>query len=142
MVLENNDGIKTFDKGKLDRIFRDKIIEAEEKMHKEALGDPITEKRSNEQKEKENRKMMEKIITKLIRGKTKPLVDKEPDVYEAYQLLLSENYKMTKKQSAKQIKSSFKKKRMSISAPTLEVPSSIPLEGNEKPSNTKTGKLL
>ena len=120
------DEIVTFDKQKLDKVFRKKVIEIEEKNQREAMA--AGKELSDKAREKANRKLMEKIISNLIGDKTE--TEKEPDVYEAYQLILAEHYKKAKKPPTKAQKdrqllhrtasSRKSKKRMSISTLNLD----------------------
>ena len=43
--------------------------------------------------------MLESIISNLLSGKAKTSKCKEPDIYEAYQIVLSAHYKKEKKQT-------------------------------------------
>ena len=122
------DEIITFDKKKLDLVFRNKVIEIEEKKQKEAamIAGPRG-KVSEKNREKANRKLMETIISSLINDKDK--IDKEPDVYEAYQIILAEHYKTKMKQTTKgqkedallRRKSSSRKSKKRMSLSTLNI---------------------
>ena len=112
IFLENIDGTKTFDKEKLNLAFRKKVIEVEEK------------KQNEENKEGDiQRQMLEAIIANLTdpeKKKKNSITDREPDVYEAYQIILSEHYKREKHQDKKNSTSNLKSKknkRNSISVP-------------------------
>ena len=112
IFLENIDGTKTFDKEKLNLAFRKKVIEVEEKNQNE------------ENKEGDiQRQMLEAIIANLTdpeKKKKNSITDREPDVYEAYQIILSEHYKREKHQDKKNSTSNLKSKknkRNSISVP-------------------------
>jgi hypothetical protein len=118
LFSEGADNIRRFSKGKLDLAFRNKVIEIEEKKTKEAIKRSTSEEETSEEvKDTENRKMVESIISNLISNKVKTSKCKEPDIYEAYQIILSEHYKKTKKQT-KQNSSVVKSlKHTSISTP-------------------------
>ena len=121
--------MKKFDKEKLDAAFRKKIIEIEMKKQKESSGktrDGGVEEKVKHRKDKDNQILMETIISRLIGKKTKVAKVDDPDIYQAYQLILSEHYK-TKKKKSKPKTSTSKgkntKKRMSLPTPTtLQVP--------------------
>lgn len=92
--------------------FRKKVIEVEEK-------------KQNEQKKEGDiqRQMLEAIIANLTdpeKKKKNSITDREPDVYEAYQIILSEHYKREKHQDKKTFTSNSKLKknrRNTISVP-------------------------
>ena len=92
--------------------FRKKVIEVEEK------------KQNEEKKEGDiQRQMLEAIIANLTdpeKKKKNSITDREPDVYEAYQIILSEHYKREKHQDKKTFTSNSKLKknrRNTISVP-------------------------
>ena len=92
--------------------FRKKVIEVEEK------------KQNEEKKEGDiQRQMLEAIIANLTdpeKKKKNSITDREPDVYEAYQIILSEHYKREKQQDKKTFTSNSKLKknrRNTISVP-------------------------
>ena len=127
--LEGDDGMKKFDKEKLDKAFRKKIIEIEMKKQKESSGKTRAggvEEKVKHQKEKDNRILMETIISQLIGKKSKVAKVDDPDIYQAYQLILSEHYKTKKKKSKPKHSTTngkHSKKRMSLPTPTtLQVP--------------------
>ena len=117
LFSEATGNIRRFSKTKLDKAFRNKIIEIEEKKTKEATKQKNPEETTTEDvRETENRKMLEDIITNLISQKTKKSKCKDPDVYEAYQIILSEHYKREKKQT-KPNSSTEKSKKHSLTLP-------------------------
>ena len=107
--LENKDGIKSFDKEKLNITFRKKVIEVEENKQNE----------ENNKDSDVQRQMLEAIISNLTdpdKKKKNSITEREPDVYEAYQIILSEHYRREKNQDKKSSSSKSKKnKRHSIS---------------------------
>ena len=121
--------MKKFDKEKLDAAFRKKIIDIEMKKPNESSSKTRyggVEEEAKHRKDKDNRILMETIISRLIGKKTKVAKVDDPDIYQAYQLILSEHYK-TKKKKSKPKNSTSKgknsKKRMSLPTPTtLQVP--------------------
>ena len=97
--------------------FRKKVIEVEEN------------KQSEENKEGDvQRQMLEAIIANLTdpeKKKKNSIIDREPDVYEAYQIILSEHYKREKHQDKKTSTSNSKLKknrRNTISVPKSSSP--------------------
>ena len=97
--------------------FRKKVIEVEEK------------KQNEENKEGDiQREMLEAIIANLTdpeKKKKNSIKDREPDVYEAYQIILSEHYKREKHQDKKTSTSNSKLKknrRNTISVPKSSSP--------------------
>mgnify|MGYP007045456927 CR=1 FL=1 len=112
--LEGDDGVKKFDKEKLDAAFRKKIIEIEMKSQKKSTGNNRgggVEEKVKHRKDKDNRILMETIISRLIGKKTKVAKVDDPDIYQAYQLILSEHYK-TKKKKSKPKNSTSKGKKL------------------------------
>ena len=107
-------------------VFRKKVIETEQKRQKEASDDEETLS-DEKQTEKKNRKLLESIISNLITDQTK--ADQEPDVYEAYQIILSEHYKTSKKQGVKIKPHRKSQKRMFIS--------SLKIDGKEEEESLK-----
>lgn len=97
--------------------FRKKVIEVEEN------------KQNEENKEGDvQRQMLEAIIANLTdpeKKKKNSIIDREPDVYEAYQIILSEHYKREKHQDKKTSTSNSKLKknrRNTISVPKSSSP--------------------
>ena len=137
--------MKKFDKEKLDAAFRKKIIEIEMKKQKESTrktrGGGGVEEKVKHRKDKDNRILMETIISRLLGKKTKVAKVDDPDIYEAYQSILSEHYKTKKKKSKpKNITSKGKnsKKRMSLPTPTtLQVPLVADSSKNLNPATMK-----
>ena len=92
--------------------FRKKVIEVEEKKQNEANKEGDIQ-----------RQMLEAIIANLTdpeKKKKNSITDREPDVYEAYQIILSEHYKREKHQDKKTFTSNSKLKknrRNTISVP-------------------------
>ena len=92
--------------------FRKKVIEVEEKKQNEANKEGDIQ-----------RQMLEAIIANLTdpeKKKKNSITDREPDVYEAYQIILSEHYKREKHQDKKTSTSNSKLKknrRNTISVP-------------------------
>ena len=92
-----------FDRDKLNLAFRNKVIEVEERKQDEKVSNQ--EKVENEeflaetQESDSNRQMLDAVISNLTDPqKRKSSSDKKPDVYEAYQIILSEHFKKTKPQ--------------------------------------------
>ena len=136
--------MKKFDKEKLDAAFRKKIIEIEMKSQKKSTGNNRgggVEEKVKHRKDKDNRILMETIISRLIGKKTKVAKVDDPDIYQAYQLILSEHYKTKKKKSkTKNYTSKGKnaKKRMSLPTPTtLQVPLVADSSKNLNPATMK-----
>ena len=93
-------GIKSFDKDKLNLAFRNKVIEVEEKKQKEKISNQKNENFLEGNRESENnRQLLESVISNLTDPqKSKSDVDSNPDVYEAYQIVLSEHFRKAKPQ--------------------------------------------
>ena len=100
--------------------FRKKVIEVEEK------------KQNEENKEGDiQRQMLEAIIANLTdpeKKKKNSIIDREPDVYEAYQIILSEHYKREKHQEKKTSTSNSKLKKNRRNTISLPKSSSINIQ--------------
>ena len=125
--LDNVDGSKLFDKEKLNIAFRNKVIEVEEKKQIEKTMHPDTESEGNKDGDIQ-RQMLEAIISNLTdpgKKKKKSITDEEPDVYEAYQIILAEHYKRAKQGNRKASISSGRQKKQKRHSFSVSKPSDI-----------------
>lgn len=130
--LEGEYNNNTFGKDKLDLAFRNKIMEMESKNQKEAFWTIRLENMSKKQKVMHNRKMIEAIESNVKITTPRTLTDEESDIYQAYQLILSEHYKRSKKQVKQKSSSGNPKKKRAMSTSKIDVNSNTADDGNNE----------